>query len=238
MGPKFFYERVSCRHPHASWTFCSIPTLKSGDALAEGGGEGLPPASHSAGAQRTREAAQYQGLGRSLPLRGAHQEARKHTPQKPGWLQSSSTPAQCPTPRQQHRPHGQGQAPCNPLPMRAAMTRALVLELPGENESASSPYPPTSLALLQGSQEPRLGWDQRCWAQTTPAVPCKHGFGHHRCQGSRVTPAVLPLALLGPGQLTSISIQAAVGQGAIPVVRIKGVIFLLLLLLLKQLLLK
>lgn len=154
MGPKFFYERVSCRHPHASWTFCSIPTLKGGDALAEGGGEGLPPASHSAGAQRTREAAQYQGLGRSLPLRGAHQEARKHTPQKPGWLQSSSTPAQCPTPRQQHRPHGQGQAPCNPLPMRAAMTRALVLELPGENEKCQLPvssYQPGSAAGLTGA---------------------------------------------------------------------------------------
>lgn len=35
MGPKFLYERVSCGHLHARWTFCSIPALKGGDALAE-----------------------------------------------------------------------------------------------------------------------------------------------------------------------------------------------------------
>lgn len=107
-------------------------------------------------------------------------------------------------------------------------------ELPGETEDASSSYPPISLALLQSPKEPCFGWDQKCWTQTAPDVPCKHSFGHHGCQGSRVTPTVLPLALLGLGQLTSISIQVVVGHGVTPVVCVKGVIFFFL----KKLLLK
>lgn len=196
-------------------------------------GSPLPAAARGHGAQRTQEAAQRQGGPcPSEVCTGRHASTHPKS-------QGGSSPAQLQT-----------------SVLRSGSSTGLVVKdqplQPSANESCDdvwclslagtawgkracqlpvSSFQPGSAAGLTGAP---LGVGSE--AQATAAGPCKHGFGHRRCQGSRVTPAVLPLAFQGPGQLTSISIQAVVGQGATPAVCVKGVIFLLLLL--KELLLK